>query len=537
LTQFADGRGDRYDQGLRELLTSLGLAEDTTPGAPTPSAPRLETRTDRVRALMADAQAALAAGRWSDALLKAELALQLPESAQDAELPMLAAQAAAGAGQWERAREATQQAIDQDNLQPERYVLLAQAERELGHPDQALAALDRAQALTPFGDADRQSSLRIERLRALAVRREQQVSAQQWERAMTTVEAELALAPDDPERLTAHLEILEALGRAPEALALARQLTAQPMATAALWLARARLAKPVSYDDGEVRSAVDTAERLAPADPSQTVVRRMLRAMIPPEHFPARLAELGFEARKLAGVEMIVPPLCTVPAGEFLMGSDPKRDRDAGNGEKPQHPVMLDAFQIGRYPVTVAEYACAVRAKAISKPWGNQRSEMDWQAQLDGLDHPVVYVSWPDAVAYARWLAQMTGQPWRLPSEAEWEKAARGTDGRIYPWGDAFDETRLDDIGIVVRPTIPVGSYPTGASPYGAHDMVGTVEEWTSSLYKRYPYRAGDGRERADSNEGRVLRLGSRAATRNYLYPNQGSSQLGFRLACAVNGS
>ncbi len=100
----------------------------------------------------------------------------------------------------------------------------------------------------------------------------------------------------------------------------------------------------------------------------------------------------------------------------------------------------LAAFSIGRFPVTVAEYACFVEA--------GQRQPQQWPTQLQKLDHPVTYVSWDDAVAYAAWLAQMTRQPWRLPTEAEWEKAARWDRApgvaRLYPWGDMFDPSRAN---------------------------------------------------------------------------------------------
>ncbi len=112
-------------------------------------------------------------------------------------------------------------------------------------------------------------------------------------------------------------------------------------------------------------------------------------------------------------------------------------------------------------------------------------------------------------MAYAKWLAERTGQPWRLPSEAEWEKAARGTDGQIYPWGDTFDASRANTDEGKKGGTTPVGSYPSGASPFGALDMAGNVWEWTNTVYKPYPYVATDGRERLDSTENRVLRGGS----------------------------
>jgi formylglycine-generating enzyme required for sulfatase activity len=116
-----------------------------------------------------------------------------------------------------------------------------------------------------------------------------------------------------------------------------------------------------------------------------------------------RLASLGFAARKVGDTEFIVPPVVPVQAGEFLMGSDPRQDASASDSEQPRHRVALPAYQIGRFPVTVAEYACFARA--------GRESPKNWQSQLGKLDHPVVYVSWHDAVAYAAWLAERTGQP------------------------------------------------------------------------------------------------------------------------------
>ncbi len=255
---------------------------------------------------------------------------------------------------------------------------------------------------------------------------------------------------------------------------------------------------------------------------------------LPPEQFPSRLASLGFEARKKDGVAYIVPPLCSMPAGEFLMGSDKRRDSQAYDNELPQHRVNLPAFQIARFPVTVAEYACFVRA--------GQKEPSDWQSQLGKLDHPVVYVSWRDAVAYAAWLAKTTGQPWRLPSEAEWEKAARWDAARqvsrLYPWGDTFDTVRCNTYGGGKGGTTPVGSYgEKGASPCGAQEMAGNVWEWTSSLFKPYPYSVSDGREDRDSTESRVLRGGSwhnnarfaRVAFRDHSHPDLLSGNFGFR--------
>ncbi len=255
---------------------------------------------------------------------------------------------------------------------------------------------------------------------------------------------------------------------------------------------------------------------------------------------PRRLTELSFAARAVNGVEVVVPPLRAAPAGDFIMGSDVTRDKDAQVSETPQYLTPIErAYQIGAYPVTVAEYACAVRAKAVREPqkYGN----VDWAAQQARLDHPVVRVSWNDAVAYIAWLAKTTGQPWRLPTEAEWEKAARGADGRIYPWGDTWDARRANTSDGGPKTTTPVGAYADkgDASPYECHDMAGDVWEWCSSLYQSYPYKADDGRENLDSTKSRVLRGGSwlitpryaRAACRDGDDPVNLGYYRGFRLA------
>jgi formylglycine-generating enzyme required for sulfatase activity len=172
---------------------------------------------------------------------------------------------------------------------------------------------------------------------------------------------------------------------------------------------------------------------------------------------------------------------------------------------------------------------------------------VDWAAQQQRPDHPVVCVSWQDALAYVRWLGQVTGQPWRLPTEAEWEKAARGTDGRIYPWGNQWDETRANTTDGGAKTTTPIGAYAErgDASPYGVHDQAGNVWEWCSSLYQSYPYTAHDGRENLDSTGNRVLRGGSwgsgpwgaRAAYRLAYGPDSLSNLVGVRLVRASAGS
>lgn len=166
-----------------------------------------------------------------------------------------------------------------------------------------------------------------------------------------------------------------------------------------------------------------------------------------------------------------------IPAGPFVMGYD-KRHPDEG----PSHTVNLGAFYIDIYEVTNAQYAEFIKATKRTPPlyWKNS------QYPQDKAKHPVVLVHWYDARDYCQWAGK------RLPAEQEWEKAARGTDGRIFPWGDTFDVNKANtpqrwkSLG---QPgdTMPVGSFPQGKSPYGVYDMAGNVWEWTQSWYLPHP--------------------------------------------------
>ena len=234
-------------------------------------------------------------------------------------------------------------------------------------------------------------------------------------------------------------------------------------------------------------------------------------------------------AKPKAGPKVLTVPggppieLVPVPAGEFLMGSDKSKDKDAYDWELPQHTVFVDIFEIGKYPVTVAQFEAFVQAtghKTSAEKEGRgyaytgsgweKVTGADWRHPRgpnsdvrEKSDHPVPQVSWRDAVAFCDWLGA------RLPTEAEWEKAARGTDGKLYPWDNrAPDKTRCN-FSMNVGDTTPVGQYPDGASPYGALDMSGNVWEWTSSLWKGYKYDASDGREDMTATGKRVLRGGS----------------------------
>ncbi len=231
------------------------------------------------------------------------------------------------------------------------------------------------------------------------------------------------------------------------------------------------------------------------------------------------------------------PELVLIPAGEFLMGNDPQKDvLFVASGVQPQHRLYLPDYIIAKTPVTNVQYAAFVEAVGRKPPehW------KDGKLPPDKEHHPVVNVSWHAAMAYCQWLADVTDKPYRLPSEAEWEKAARGTDGRIYPWGNEWDAKRCNTKEGGKDDTTPVGAYPLGASPYGLLDMTGNVWEWTLSLFGFYPYHSDDGREDPRAEGNRVVRGGAWCAdcwsayvfSRVYYTPPEYfGSAVGFRVA------
>ncbi len=219
------------------------------------------------------------------------------------------------------------------------------------------------------------------------------------------------------------------------------------------------------------------------------------------------LAACGRPAAPLPSAETSAPTATSVPWGDLLgdMILIPAGEFTMGEGYEA-HPVYLDTFYIGKYEVTNAQYKRFVEATGHRVPqhWSGGSIPKGKQ------DHPVVNVSWHDARSYCQWLADETGQVVRLPTEAQWEKAARGTDGREYPWGNEFDKDRCNWFEAFIGDTTAVGKYsPQGDSPYGVADMAGNVWEWTSSLYKAYPYDASDGRDDPEAEGWRLLRGGS----------------------------
>jgi formylglycine-generating enzyme required for sulfatase activity/glutaredoxin len=227
--------------------------------------------------------------------------------------------------------------------------------------------------------------------------------------------------------------------------------------------------------------------------------------------------------------------------------------------ETPMHQANIESFSLAHYPVTNAIYAQFIAARGYQNHeywtpdgWAwvratGRTAPNFWGAEkFVGDDHPVVGISWFEAVALARWAAVTTGENVRLPTEAEWEYAARVPESKsLYPWGGAWDASKLNsgvaDVGSPNRgTTTPVGMFsPAGDGPYGHADLLGQVWEWTSSMYREYPYVADDGREDLYRPERRVLRGGNwsdgkyaNRVTTRYLYPaNYSDISTGVRLA------
>jgi formylglycine-generating enzyme required for sulfatase activity len=271
---------------------------------------------------------------------------------------------------------------------------------------------------------------------------------------------------------------------------------------------------------------------------------------------PVARAEAGEALGRIGdprpGVCTRLPGMIHIPAGTFLMG-----DEDEGS----QYEIELPAFAIGRYPVTNAQFRFFVEDGGYTEKWrdcwtdegweyrqeGAWTASRDWEDPIWSLDNkPVVRASWYEAVAYANWLSRVEGRSFSLPTEAQWERAARHTDGRQYPWGDEWQDGIVNSEVAGIGRTTAVGSFPGGAAECGADDLSGNVWEWCQSRYDdgktRYPlpYRPDDGREELAGGRRvrRILRGGAfyvnlqyvRAALRNDGYPNYRGANFGFRV-------
>ena len=257
------------------------------------------------------------------------------------------------------------------------------------------------------------------------------------------------------------------------------------------------------------------------------------------------------DGKKIAAERAKLPAhdeMVKIPAGTFLMGSDKKVDRNAYQPEFPQRRVYLDAYEIDKYEVTTVQFLKFVLAT-------DRKPLIDWQYEGGNFqetmaNHPVMHVSWFDADAYCRWAGK------RLPTSAEWEKAARGEDGRVYPWGNEpaglsranFGRTGLSgpvrdrpERLLLYPPIISVDKYDNGVSPYGVFQLAGNVAEWTADWYDPHYYKTAPDRNPKGPEKGtqRAFRGGGwidstpsvRPAQRNGTDPNTKMNWLGFRCA------
>lgn len=273
----------------------------------------------------------------------------------------------------------------------------------------------------------------------------------------------------------------------------------------------------------------------------------------------------------------LVIPMVTIPAGEFLMGSMeeqieelekrfPEVDKRLFEREFPQHKVYLPEFQIGKYEVINREFGEFVTATgykttaeiggtgAVFNPGFMMIKGADWRHPVgpesnieEKQEHPVVQVSWNDAREFCKWLSKENSMNFSLPTEAEWEKAARGTDGRVFPWGNEWKRENCNAEGRLGS-TTPVNFFETlNISPYKVVDMAGNVFEWTTTTIGNteawpskyvYPYQKNDGREDFEAKTRRVGRGGSycrneafcRTAFRFADLPTDRYSAQGFRV-------
>jgi serine/threonine-protein kinase len=294
------------------------------------------------------------------------------------------------------------------------------------------------------------------------------------------------------------------------------------------------LARELQRAAGAAGPAAAPADRPAALDDRTRILPR------PPAPKPAAPKPSTPAPDRLTIPSPIRLELVRVPAGHFWMGSDPAKDGEAHDDERPQRWLSLSEFYIGRYPVTNAQYAVFVREKKAKAPG-------HWPGGVcpSGKEnHPVVDVARDDTLAFCAWLSQATGKEFRLPNEPEWEKAARGDDGRLYPWGNRPPHADLCNFSVGDgSATTPVDRYPKGASPYGALDMAGNVWEWTSSPFE--PYGGSAPRAGSGSSGRYVVRGGSfrrsrrdlRCANRHQLYPANRCEDLGFRVVYLPDSS
>ena len=543
-----------YAAALAETLAALGV-RDATPSAspkvesaPTPASVA-HVGHDVIAQLASQIEAAYERRDWPDVARKAELLIRRAADRVTAPVQRMLGVALLEEGAVQRGREALDTALALDPFDVDALRGAARAAVASNQPALAHTLLDDALALA----SDNELRLRLLADDAYTLR----LAGRPLDELSRCDEA-LRLAPDQADWQARRVVALTLAGRSSdarsemeqlarsvvtqlsadsgthvraEAQALRRELTLEAQAFAAATSAKDHQEIAERFGALLARNLAPSAKREDPLSPQREAAPRL----------PERLAALGYVMRPFGEVEAILPPLCEVAAGTRLVSVVKPPDKEGDEPELLHRRMTLATYQIARHPVTVAEYACFVRALGREpKAWRDGGKGLDWRTQLTRPDHPVVCVRWYDALAYAAWLASLTGDHWRLPTEAEWESAARwdaaAQRALTYPWGDTFDPAYCncaEAIGL----TTAVGSYSEGAGPCGALDMAGNVWEWTSNL-------AGDGSDesRSDTAPAHIapLRGGSwfsgsaevTGVTRRSYAPNGYNPAIGFRLVC-----
>jgi sulfatase modifying factor 1 len=372
---------------------------------------------------------------------------------------------------------------------------------EEGNPDEAVAQFNRALEIKPGGGEAQagleraQALLTVEGLeqrlhQAWAIASDDKKRAREWEEVIGLIEQILALNPDNADMIeklyAAHVNY-------------GHQLVEEGN----LEQAKAAFTRALEVKPGGGEAI---AELSALAGKTQ-----------PPTATPLPLAPPS----------AVEAAMVVIPAGEFTMGSE--------HGiERPPHMVFVDTFEIDQFEVTNEQFERFVAATGYVTD-AEKAGETSWRYYARGKPtHPVVKVSWNDASAFCQWAGK------RLPTEAEWEKAARGTDGRTYPWGNNWDVSKVNAKDSGYRGTTTVGSFPAGASPYGVMDMAGNVAEWTSDWFQPYPgYPGGDNEAQYFGEKYRVIRGGGWFSDQNQVRTTERSASsttlanddVGFRCA------
>ena len=370
----------------------------------------------------------------------------------------------------------------------------------------------------------------------------------QWQESIRLAAGFLSLG--GTQRAPRFVNLLSGMGDTPQAKAAALALAGECLSD---MLPERREAQTVQHLTGSLTEQLE----LNPPQVQPRLRERMGLAL-------GTLGDPRFPVSHLNGTRIILPEMISIPAGAFRMGTSEEDDRmlteqeaKSWDDEKPAHDVLLSEYSIGKYPVTNAEYRLFWEQDGYDpkaewwsedgRKWrtGAWDSDLSWlpnedlkkqwkewlaRRPLERRDRPfywedpkwnasnlpVVGISWFEMEAYCNWLAHVTGKPYRLPTEAEWEHAARGEEDFLWAWGNEWDPDRAntDEGEKKIGGTSPVGMYPHGASPYGVQDMVGNVWEWCLDWYNENEYEERLGMEATDprgpqTGSARVLRGGS----------------------------